>query len=160
ERAAEWAGADEVAASLPIGYETELTRRFEEGVDLSGGQWQKVALARGFMRDAALGILDEPTAALDAAAEERLFHRFRALAASGTGGGSGERDWGRQDDSSQTLVPLLRAERRTEHGGRRRHPAFRRGCLTRAPGRHLPGLRPVRVHGARDGWRRRSTADR
>ncbi|MGH2353481.1 MAG: ABC transporter ATP-binding protein [Chloroflexota bacterium] len=79
ERAAVWGGADEVAASLPRGYDTELTRRFEGGVELSGGQWQKVALARGFVRDAALVILDEPTSALDADAEHRLFQRFRAL---------------------------------------------------------------------------------
>jgi ATP-binding cassette subfamily B protein len=84
EAAARWAGTDEVAAALPDGYDTELTRRFEGGVDLSGGQWQKVALARGFMRDAALVILDEPTAALDADAEYHLFQRFRALVAGKT----------------------------------------------------------------------------
>ena len=66
EQAAQLAGADEVAAKLPHGYATELTRRFAGGVELSGGEWQKVALARGFVRDAALVILDEPTAALDA----------------------------------------------------------------------------------------------
>ena len=78
ERAARWAGADEVAAKLPQGYDTQLTRRFEGGVELSGGEWQKVALARGFVRDAALVILDEPTAALDAEAEYRLFEQFRS----------------------------------------------------------------------------------
>jgi ATP-binding cassette subfamily B protein len=84
EQAARWAGADAVAASLPHGYETQLTRQFEGGVDLSGGEWQKVALARGFIRDAALVILDEPTAALDADAEYRLFEQFRELVASKT----------------------------------------------------------------------------
>lgn len=84
EDAARWAGADEVAAALPNGYETTLTRRFEGGVDLSGGEWQKVALARAFVRDAALIILDEPTAALDAEAEYRLFERFRQLVAGKT----------------------------------------------------------------------------
>ena len=79
EQAAQWAGADEVAAKLPRGYATELTRRFAGGVELSGGEWQKVALARGFVRDAALVILDEPTAALDAEAEYRLFEQFREL---------------------------------------------------------------------------------
>ena len=79
ERAARWAGADEVAAKLPDGYDTQLTRRFAGGVELSGGEWQKVALARGFVRDAALVILDEPTAALDAEAEYRLFEQFREL---------------------------------------------------------------------------------
>jgi ATP-binding cassette subfamily B protein len=61
--------------------ETQLGRWFKEGVDLSGGQWQKVALARAFMRDEAdILILDEPTAALDAEAEHAVFQRFRALA--------------------------------------------------------------------------------
>ena len=79
EQAAQWAGADEIAAKLPNGYDTPLTRQFEGGVELSGGEWQKVALARGFVRDAALVILDEPTAALDAEAEYRLFEQFREL---------------------------------------------------------------------------------
>ena len=79
EWAAQSAGADEVAAKLPNGYDTQLTRRFEGGVELSGGEWQKVALARGFVRDAALVIMDEPTAALDAEAEYRLFEQFREL---------------------------------------------------------------------------------
>ncbi len=79
EQAAGLSGADEVAMKLPQGYDTELTRRFEGGVELSGGEWQKVALARGFVRDAALVILDEPTSALDADAEYRLFERFREL---------------------------------------------------------------------------------
>lgn len=79
EQAARWAGADEIAAKLPNSYETPLTRQFEGGVELSGGEWQKVALARGFVRDAALVILDEPTAALDAEAEYRLFAQFREL---------------------------------------------------------------------------------
>ena len=79
ERAARWAGADETAAKLPQGYDTQLTRRFEGGVELSGGEWQKVALARGVVRDAAMVILDEPTAALDAEAEHRLFEQFREL---------------------------------------------------------------------------------
>ena len=80
EEAASWAGADAIAAGLPAGYETQLTRRFEGGVELSGGEWQKVGLARGFVRDAGLVILDEPTAALDAEAEYELFQRFREIA--------------------------------------------------------------------------------
>ena len=84
EEAARWSGADGVAAGLPQGYDTPLTRRFRGGVDLSGGEWQKVALARTFVRDAALVILDEPTAALDAEAEFRLFERFRQLVAGKT----------------------------------------------------------------------------
>ncbi len=83
-QAAAWAGADQVAAGLEKGYDTLLTRDFSGGVELSGGEWQKVALARGFMRDAAFVILDEPTAALDAEAEYHLFQRFRELVAGKT----------------------------------------------------------------------------
>jgi ATP-binding cassette subfamily B protein len=84
EQAASWAGAGDLAAKLPQGYDTQLTRRFAGGVELSGGEWQKVALARAFVRDAALVILDEPTAALDADAEYRLFQQFRELIAGKT----------------------------------------------------------------------------
>ncbi len=83
-QAAAWSGADQVAAGLAQGYDTQLTRRFSGGTELSGGEWQKVALARGFMRDAAFVILDEPTAALDAEAEYHLFQRFRELVADKT----------------------------------------------------------------------------
>jgi ATP-binding cassette subfamily B protein len=65
---------------LPLGYRQMLGRRFEHGVDLSGGEWQKVALARAYIRDAQLLILDEPTAALDARAECEVFQRFADLA--------------------------------------------------------------------------------
>ncbi|MGI8551351.1 MAG: ABC transporter ATP-binding protein, partial [Dehalococcoidia bacterium] len=78
--AARWAGADAVLTKLPQGLDTPLTKAFAGGVDLSGGEWQKVATARAAMRDAALLILDEPTAALDAQAEYELFQRFRSLA--------------------------------------------------------------------------------
>ncbi|KAA9377059.1 ABC transporter ATP-binding protein [Microbispora cellulosiformans] len=76
-RAAEVAGADQVIAELPLGYRTLLDRRFKNGHELSGGQWQRVAVARGFYRDAPLLICDEPTAALDARAEHALFDRIR-----------------------------------------------------------------------------------
>jgi len=71
--------ADTVIQKLPKGYDTMLGRRFEGGVDLSGGEWQKIALGRAYMRDAQLLILDEPTAALDARAEYEVFERFAEL---------------------------------------------------------------------------------
>ena len=64
---------------LPNGYEQLLGRRFEGGVDLSGGEWQKMALARAYLRDAQMLILDEPTAALDARSEYEVFQRFAEL---------------------------------------------------------------------------------
>ncbi|WP_293707740.1 ABC transporter ATP-binding protein [Stenotrophomonas sp. UBA7606] len=71
--------ADEVIEALPAGYEQLIGRRFKTGVDLSGGQWQKIAIARAYMRDAQVMILDEPTAALDARAEFEVFQRFKEL---------------------------------------------------------------------------------
>ena len=78
--AAAKSGADEVIDKLPEGYETMLGHWFGNGHQLSCGEWQKVALARAFMREAQLFILDEPTAALDAQAEYNLFMRIRELA--------------------------------------------------------------------------------
>ncbi|HVN92139.1 MAG TPA: ABC transporter ATP-binding protein [Terracidiphilus sp.] len=77
--AAEKSLASEVVAKLPAGYEQMLGRRFEGGVDLSGGEWQKFALARAYLRDAQLLILDEPTASLDARSELEVFERFAEL---------------------------------------------------------------------------------
>jgi len=71
--------ADEIIARLPGDLEQMLGRRFEGGVDLSGGEWQKFALARAYVRDAQVLVLDEPTAALDAAAEYEVFRRFAEL---------------------------------------------------------------------------------
>jgi ATP-binding cassette, subfamily B, bacterial len=71
--------ADEVISRLPAEYEQMLGRRFEGGVDLSGGEWQKLALARAYLRDAQLLVLDEPTAALDARSEYQVFQRFSEL---------------------------------------------------------------------------------
>lgn len=79
ETSAQRSLADSVIAKLPGGYEQQLGRSFNKGVELSGGEWQKVALARAYMRDAQLIILDEPTAALDARAEYEVFQRFAAL---------------------------------------------------------------------------------
>ncbi len=72
-------GASAVIEKLPDGYETMLGKWFDSGQQLSGGEWQKIALARAFMRDASLLILDEPTSSLDPQAEYEVFARFREL---------------------------------------------------------------------------------
>lgn len=79
QEAAQKGGAHELAMGLPNQYDTILGRRFGEGVDLSGGEWQNVALSRAFMSDTQLFILDEPTAALDAFKEAEVFDRFSDL---------------------------------------------------------------------------------
>src|SRR5262252_8229075 len=79
EQSARKSLADEVVGKLEAGYDQMLGRRFENGVDLSGGEWQKVALARAYLRDAQLLILDEPTSALDARSEYEVFQRFAEL---------------------------------------------------------------------------------
>ncbi|HUZ03711.1 MAG TPA: ABC transporter ATP-binding protein [Acidobacteriaceae bacterium] len=71
--------ADEVIQRLPLRYEQQLGRRFDDGVDLSGGEWQRLALARAYLRDAQLLVLDEPTSALDARSEMQVFERFAEL---------------------------------------------------------------------------------
>ncbi len=79
KNAAQKSLADTVVEDLPKKYEQVLGKRFADGVELSGGQWQKVALARAYMREAQLLILDEPTSALDARAEHEVFQRFSEL---------------------------------------------------------------------------------
>ncbi|WP_419701847.1 ABC transporter ATP-binding protein [Mucilaginibacter sp. NFX135] len=79
ENSARQSLADILAAKLPGSYDQQLGKRFADGVELSGGEWQKVALARAYMRDAQLLILDEPTSALDARAEYNVFERFAEL---------------------------------------------------------------------------------
>ncbi len=79
ENAAERSLANEVIAEFESGLDQQLGRRFAQGKELSGGQWQKVALARAYMKDAQVLILDEPTAALDAKAEYEVFQRFIGL---------------------------------------------------------------------------------
>jgi ATP-binding cassette subfamily B protein len=78
-QAAEKGGAHEMISAMPEGYETMLGRWFSKGRELSGGEWQKVALSRAFMRDCDVLVLDEPTAALDAENEFQVFQRFRQL---------------------------------------------------------------------------------
>ena len=84
EEAARRAGAGPLVASLPRGLDTVLGGWFEAGHEISAGQWQKLAVARAFMRDAEVLVLDEPTASIDAEAEHELFLRFRELAAGRT----------------------------------------------------------------------------
>ncbi len=77
--AARKSGADTFIQQLPQGYETHLGTWFEDGLELSGGEWQKIALARAFMRETSLIVLDEPTSSLDPLAEAELFKQFRQL---------------------------------------------------------------------------------
>jgi ATP-binding cassette, subfamily B, bacterial len=79
EEAARLSGADDFLRSLPKGHDTQLGRWFAGGEELSVGQWQKIALARAFFRDASLVVLDEPTSALDPLAEASLVGSFREL---------------------------------------------------------------------------------
>ena len=79
EGAAEKSLASQVVGELPLGYDQQLGKRFKQGKDLSGGQWQKIAIARAYMKDAEVLILDEPTSALDARAETEAFDRFIKL---------------------------------------------------------------------------------
>jgi len=72
-------GADEVIRRLPQGYDTRLGKLFADGEELSIGQWQKIALARAFLRESPLIVLDEPTSALDPQAEAEVFGKFRQL---------------------------------------------------------------------------------
>src|ERR1700688_5287023 len=82
------AGADDVVVRLAAGLETQLGPTWPSGVEVSFGQWQKLALARGFMRDhPLLLVLDEPTAALDAETEHALFERYAAAARNERRGG-------------------------------------------------------------------------
>lgn len=83
-RAATASGAAEVIGKLDEGYDTVLGRHFEDGAQLSGGQWQKVALARAFMRQAPVLVLDEPTASIDAEAEAEVFGKLREIASGAT----------------------------------------------------------------------------
>ena len=79
--AADKSMADDVIRRLPLQYQQQLGRRFDNGMDISGGEWQKLALARAYLRDAQFLILDEPTAALDARSEYEVFQRFADLTA-------------------------------------------------------------------------------
>ena len=79
EHAAHQGGAAPIAEQLPKRYQTLLTKEFASGTELSGGEWQRVAISRGFMRNAALIVLDEPTASLDPQAEADVFRRFLAM---------------------------------------------------------------------------------
>ncbi|WP_245583422.1 ABC transporter ATP-binding protein [Salinimicrobium terrae] len=84
EGAASKSLADQVVTELPFGYDQQLGKRFKQGKDLSGGQWQKIAIARAYMKNAEVLILDEPTSALDARAETEAFDRFIKLTAGKT----------------------------------------------------------------------------
>ncbi|MGB7991768.1 MAG: ATP-binding cassette domain-containing protein, partial [Candidatus Methylophosphatis roskildensis] len=78
--AAKWANIHDDLMALPQGYDSVMSRSLADGEEFSGGQWQKLALARAFVRGSQLIILDEPTSALDAAAESAFFQQFRKMA--------------------------------------------------------------------------------
>jgi ATP-binding cassette subfamily B protein len=78
--AARWAGIHDEIIRLPRGYDSVMSRTLTDGEEFSIGQWQKLALARAFVRDSQLIILDEPTSSLDAAAEFAFFEKFREMA--------------------------------------------------------------------------------
>ncbi|WP_240135645.1 ABC transporter ATP-binding protein [Streptomyces sp. MUM 178J] len=83
DAAARYAGADETVAALPLGWDTLLARGYKGGHQISGGQWQRLGIARARHRDAPVLVVDEPTSALDAEAEQRVFDQIRDLAAEG-----------------------------------------------------------------------------
>jgi ATP-binding cassette subfamily B protein len=113
------AGADDVVDRLEAGLDTQLGPAWPGGVDVSFGQWQKLALARGFMRDEPLVlVLDEPTAALDAETEHALFERYAA------GAPRGERARAHRDPG---VAPLLHGPHGRPHRGPRRLPGGRGG---------------------------------
>ena len=80
EAAARGAGADRVIEKLPLGYDTVLGQWFDDGDELSVGEWQKIALARALMRSGQILVLDEPTSAMDARSEYELFRKIRRVA--------------------------------------------------------------------------------
>ena len=133
--AAERAGARDLVDALPAGLRTQLGPTWPEGVDVSYGQWQKLALARGFMRDEPLLVaLDEPTAALDAETEHQLFERYAATRQ----GGQGERE---RDHPG--VAPVQHGPDGRPHRGARRRPR-RRGRQPRGTaGPRRPLRRPV-----------------
>ena len=123
------AGADDVVDRLTAGLETQLGPTWPEGVEVSFGQWQKLALARGFMRDhPLLLVLDEPTAALDAETEHALFERYAAAARAAVE----RRGQGRRPDHDPGVAPLQhRADGRSDRRARRRR-AWSRWARTRS----------------------------
>jgi ATP-binding cassette subfamily B protein len=102
--AAARSGADAVLADLPDGPRTMLSKRFRGGRDLSGGQWQRISVARGLYRGAPVVVADEPTAAMDARAEHAAFAALRSMAA---GGGDGRGEDGRGDDGRGGITVLV-----------------------------------------------------
>jgi ATP-binding cassette subfamily B protein len=98
--AAAESGADAVVAALPHGWDTVLSPAFQNGRDLSGGQWQRISVARGLYRDAPLLVADEPTAAMDARAEHAVFRSLQSLRRGRSSSGRSSSDGSSSDASS------------------------------------------------------------
>ncbi|WP_058042967.1 ABC transporter ATP-binding protein [Streptomyces roseifaciens] len=125
EEAAAYAGADEVVAELPRGWDTLLNKRYKGGRQLSGGQWQKLGIARVRYRNARILIVDEPTSALDAKAELEVFDQIRKLA-----------------DGGQTVVLITHRLASVRHAGTSSTCSRTVSCARAAPSKNCSTSRP------------------
>ena len=142
--AAQRALADRVIDKLPMRYDQPLGRRFKDGIELSGGEWQKMAIARAYMRDGAVLVLDEPTAALDARAEYEVFRRFPRPQP--------------RPDLPPDLAPVLDRPHGRPHRGAGARPGAGGRHPCRAPGRGWTLRRALRTPGRRLSVIRRLTS--
>ena len=136
-------GADAVLGELPGGLRTMLSKRFQGGRDLSGGQWQRISVARGLYRAAPVVVADEPTAALDARAEHTVFAALRSMAADGTRPGGARRDHGAGDPPAGQRAHGRPDRRPGARAGHRRRHARRADGPRRASTASCSPCRPA-----------------